>query len=208
MHRWSWRAAKVRIASSRCRLELRRLPQPQRLNFATTILLTDMATLEQLASEDGERALRKLEPGLWATVQEERVIYVSPRAAAWIEQSLPGAISQWNIEISPEEQFGDYVERFCGGEDLSYDHMFKDLRPAEDNVWELKTADLRMFGFFHRRDCFVIVEIDTAERVKKYSLYRGYMGAVVRFRESLDLDEPKCLIGASPYAAVSNYHQA
>jgi hypothetical protein len=78
------------------------------------------------------------------------------------------------------------------------------LRPAGDGVWELKTADLRVFGWFHAKDCFLGHCADTAERVKEHRLYTGYVGEVVRFRDSLPLDEPKYIPGEDPDAVVSN----
>jgi hypothetical protein len=37
----------------------------------------------------------------------------------------------------------------------------KCLQPVEDGVWELRTHDLRFFGWFWRRGVFVTAEADT-----------------------------------------------
>jgi hypothetical protein len=46
---------------------------------------------------------------------------------------------------------------------------------------------------------------DTAYRCKKFDLYAGYAGEVVRFRNALDLDEPKFIPGDDPNAVVTNF---
>jgi hypothetical protein len=78
----------------------------------------------------------------------------------------------------------------------------------DEGVWELKTADVRLFGWFHQFDCFVGVVIDLKYRVQEYKLYSGYMGEVIRFRDNLDLDEPKFIPGGEPVNVVSNFYPA
>ncbi|MBI2720372.1 MAG: hypothetical protein HY245_02890 [Rhizobiales bacterium] len=111
----------------------------------------------------------------------------------------------WNIELSPAEQLDVLLAIFASGQVLTYGWDFKPMMPVGDAVWALKTADVRIFGWFLRRDCFVGVVGDFAYRVKGRDLYRGYKGEVVRFRNSLDLDEPKFIGGDDPNVVVSNF---
>jgi hypothetical protein len=75
-----------------------------------------------------------------------------------------------------------------------------------DGIWELKTEDIRIFGFFHKKDCFIGVVADDATRIKTYDLYHGYANVNCRrFREAIDLDNPKCVLGDDPNAVVSNF---
>jgi hypothetical protein len=76
---------------------------------------------------------------------------------------------------------------------------------VQDGIWELKTADLRIFGWFNVLDHFVGAAADTTDRVKQHNLYYGYAGETARFRDGLDLDPPKFIPGADPNAVVSNY---
>jgi len=161
-----------------------------------------MATILDLSASGN---LVKLDPGLGRRLQEDRMIYLSPQLANWMGVVLPTLSSQWNIEMSPLEQLDAYVEVFASGKVLTYPHSLKPLNHLGQGVWELKTADLRIFGWFHRRDCFIAHRCDTSERIKEFNLYPGYVGEVVRFRDLLPLDEPKSVEGEDPRAVVSNF---
>lgn len=139
-------------------------------------------------------------------VQEFREIYASPTLHEWIEQVLPSLSSELGIELSPSEQVVALAEIFCGGERLSYGRQFKPLTHITDGVWELKTPDVRIFGWFHRKDCFVGAVADDATRIKKIGLYYGYANVTTKdFRNALDLDIPKFVPGDDPHAVVSNF---
>ncbi len=161
-----------------------------------------MATLLHLASQG---KLVKLDPMLQQRVQEERVIYMSLALLDWMDKSLPKLLSQWNIEISPQEQLAAFVEIFASGKVLNYRHQFWPLNNLGSGVWELKTADLRVFGWFPSPDCFIAHRADSTERIKRHKLYAGYVGEVVRFRDQLELDGPKFIEGEDPRVVVSNF---
>ena len=72
-------------------------------------------------------------------------------------------------------------------------------------MWEIKTADVRVFGWFYRQDQFIALVGDEAWRVKEYKLVRGYTDEVVKYREGLNLDEPKYVREKDPNYVVSNF---
>jgi hypothetical protein len=149
--------------------------------------------------------LSRLDAQLDPPRQELRMLHAGPKLVAWISDIVPTLESTWKIEQSPAEQLDDLMQVFCSGDPLTYEWHFKSLAHVADGVWELKTADLRIFGWFHEKDCFIGVK-DTADRIKKHHLYEGYSRTeVVGFRNSLDLDEPKFVPGDNPHAVVSNY---
>jgi hypothetical protein len=151
-------------------------------------------------------ALFRLDAGLDPGVQEFRQIYTSPDLRWWMESTLPGLVSSWNLELTPLEQLDGLINVFCSGDTLTYGQQFKPLTHVKDGIWELKTADLRMFGWFNRKDCFVGVVADDATRIKTYKLYKGYANVTTAgFRDALDLDEPKYVTGDDPHAVVSNF---
>lgn len=120
-------------------------------------------------------------------------------------QDVASLESNWNLEISPGQQLDDFLINYCLGEPLTYRHQFKPLRYRKDGVWELKTADVRVFGWFAQIDQFVAVVADTAWRIKEHGLYAGYAGDVDRFRDAIDLDPPKFVPGKDPKDVVSNF---
>ena len=161
-----------------------------------------MATVLELC-EAGK--LTKLDPCLDHRTMETRLWYVSPRLEAWLSNDLPKLGSSWNIEISPQEQLAVLVEEYAKGEFLSFQRSFHPIRHVGGGVWMMKTADLRIFGWFWKRDHFIGHCADLAERVKLIPLYHGYAGDVVRFREAIELDEPKFIAGVDPNDVISNF---
>jgi hypothetical protein len=75
-----------------------------------------------------------------------------------------------------------------------------------DGIWELKTADLRLFGWFLQKDCFIVSDIDDTGRIKQSNLYRGYCLQAVRRRDALELNEPKFIRGDNPDDVVSDWN--
>lgn len=161
-----------------------------------------MPTVLDLARSGG---LVRLTPHLGPREQEERIIYASPEFRDWLDTVLPGLGSDWAIEITPLDQFIDVHAAFATGECLYYGNHIKPLNPVSQGVWELKTADLRLFGWFPFRDCFIAHRGQQASLVKHRKLYSTYVEEVVRFREALDLNEPKFLPGDDPRDVVSNF---
>lgn len=166
-----------------------------------------MATIAEL---EGSGELHRFDPALDPDEQELRLMYTSSKLKEWVTNELPKLDSQWDVANSPEMQFEEYMDVYASGLPLTLDRQIKAfqpkvLEPIGDGVWYLKTPDLRVFGWFYAKDCFIGVVADTAERVKTYNLYQGYRGEVVHFRNALDLDEPKFIPGTDPDVVISNY---
>jgi hypothetical protein len=162
-----------------------------------------MATVVQL---DQQGALFKLDV-LEQHVQEFRQFYASPVLYEWITGTLPGMASAAGVELTPQEQIVALLELFCAGERLAYEFQFKPLAHITDGVWELKTTDIRIFGWFSRKDCFIGAVADDATRIKAYKLYHGYANVTTRgIRDTLNLDQPKFVPGDDPHAVVSNFN--
>ena len=118
---------------------------------------------------------------------------------------LPNLESRFGSEIAPIEQLDDFLGSYCAGEVLMFERQFRPLVHIDKGIWELKTIDLRLFGWFHRRDCFVCSAVDDATRVKSIPLYSGYRDQAVHDRSTLDLDEPKFISGDDPNDVVSAF---
>ena len=147
----------------------------------------------------------KLDASLDWDEQEHRLIYASNRLVARIQNELPQMDSVWKIELSPIEQLDGIVHAFCAGLPLTYGHHFKPLNPIRNGVWELKTADLRVFGWFEKKDCFVAWTLDLTDTIKRGNLYQGYVNETVFYRDRLALDEPKFIPGNNPHDVVSDF---
>lgn len=161
-----------------------------------------MSTILHLV--DAEQ-LVKLDPLLSWREQEERLIYALPNVINWLRDQLPQEISGWQIERSPIEQLDSFLEDYCSGRELVYGRQFHPFVHASDGVWVLKTPDLRLFGWFPHKDCFICSFGNTAHKVKQSNLYNGYVSQTAYVRDSLDLDEPKFISGEDPDVVISNF---
>jgi hypothetical protein len=150
-------------------------------SFSIYFPFLSMATLLNLSSGPSP-ALEWLDPALEEGTQELRYIICSPKLRTWIDQDLAGLVSTLGVELSPVEQLFTLVQEFCSDEPLTYGDVFKILRPREKGVWELKTPDLRIFGWFPLKNHFIAVVANDADFIKRHDLYAGISA------KSLDLE--------------------
>lgn len=160
-----------------------------------------MATIEELQKA---AKLVRIDVPLEDGQLPDRQFYGTPEFVKWLNDELPKLASNWNLDEDPAQQMDNLLAEFISGGPLEYDRRFKPWdKASEPGVWYLKTADLRIFGWFPRKDCFIATHADTAQRIKDHGLYAGYVGSVVRSRDALPLDEPKFINGANPDDVVS-----
>jgi hypothetical protein len=153
-----------------------------------------MATLAELV---GRQELVRLGGGLLPNEQVQGRLYAFPHVIDWFENVLPVLQSELGDgRQDPLEQVDDLVHDFVAGTNLDYWERSHSMRPEVPGVWELKTPDVRLFGWFHLRLTFVIAEVNTAFKCKKHDLYPGYRDSVIRRRDALDLNEPKFITGS------------
>ncbi len=162
-----------------------------------------MATIAKLEERD---EILRIESDVYRGMQPHRVMYGLPLFTQWMDDELPRIGRQWGGRLSPRDQVIDLFQRFIFGRKLRYGTEIHELRPAEKDVWELKTADIRIFGWFVERDIFIAVSGGDATFVKEKDLYHGFVGEVERNRNQLDLDEPKRIIGAEYDQVLSDAH--
>ena len=161
-----------------------------------------MATLATLVS-DG--SLLRWEVNLSPRQQIERILLLVPPLHGRLDETLAQSGSTWNIEETPAQQLDALTAVFVAGEPLAFGWQFKSLVHHQNGVWYLKTADVRLFGWFPCRDCFIATSIAGADLAKRLHLYRPLGDEVVRIREALPLDEPKFVPGDDPNDVVSNF---
>lgn len=157
--------------------------------------------------------LHKYDPDLPPNELEERTFLAFERPARWIVETLPTLAPDLDRELTPEQEFDALMANFCSGAELEIPRDFHPMRPVggsgnEQGVWELRTIDLRFFGWFPTKDVFVAVSAHPAKFIKDARIYPGLVLEVVGFRERLNLDEPKFIKGEDPNAVVSNYAYA
>ena len=136
--------------------------------------------------------------------QPLRLLYGTPQFIECLQGLLRGdEPSQRLGQTSPAEQVDDLFHSFLSGEPLIFTRQFRVVRAEENAVWELKTPDIRIFGWFMAKDCFVAVFGNWADTVKDHDLYRGYRIAIRRLRRELGIDATLCVRGVEPDDVLS-----
>jgi hypothetical protein len=156
-----------------------------------------MATIDRLLDDDGP--LTDVTVPLDRYEYQKRWIYGLPQFVKWLQEDVPRLrTGRLKSDLSPKEQVDHLLYRWITGKEMKYDKMFKDLIPAQDEVWEMKTLDIRIFGWMFMPCKFVAVFGDHADFYKRPNPTKNYSQAVrrvVRERDHLDLDEPKLETG-------------
>jgi hypothetical protein len=129
--------------------------------------------------------------------QPIRELFVTPDMGTWITDILPMLPTENGAARTPEEEFDDLLFNYISSEgEMRYGKTFKDLVPMQDEVWELKTYQLRIFGWFYRKDQFIAVRPARKAELKNGSdAYHKAIKLVLDTRAALPLDEPKFVGG-------------
>jgi len=140
-------------------------------------------------------ALHKIDVPLDAGELPLRLLYGFPEFVAWLANDLPKIQpGRMRSSDSPKEQLDYRFYQWVSGQEIQFDRMFKDLSLAADEVWEMKTVDLRIFGWIYRPCVFIAVFGDYADLYKPPNIRKSYGRAVTKVKEArrhLALDEPK-----------------
>jgi len=149
-------------------------------------------------------AIVKIDVDLAPRDQPLRLLYGTPQFIAWLRDVLDGAQPSRQLgHTSIAEQIDDLFYSFLSGEQLIFTKQFRVVRAEENAVWELKTPDIRIFGWFMAKDCFVAVFGNWADTIKDHDLYRGYRIAIRRLRRELGIDATLCVKGVAPDDVLS-----
>jgi hypothetical protein len=165
---------------------------------------TDQLLMPTIADVVNSGAIVRIDVDLAPPAQPLRLLYGTPQFIEWLRETLQGSQpSQLLGHASPAEQIDDLFHSFLSGEQLIFTRQFRVVRLEENAVWELKTPDVRIFGWFVAKDCFVAVFGNWADTIKDHNLYRGYRIAIRRLRRELGIDATLCVKGVSPDDVLS-----
>jgi hypothetical protein len=133
---------------------------------------------------------------------DEREFHALPSFMLFIKQILPAAApGVIAARETPRQQMDTLLRKWTAGKPMRQGRAFGIMRPATDSVWEMKTVDLRIFGWMHKPKCFVAVFGGLADDYKSQNgnppkeSYKEAMERVVWIRDRLGLDEPKFVTG-------------
>ena len=153
-----------------------------------------MATFENLKALEIQGILERVELPIRVCPAPSRYLFLTSRAYTYINEVLPTLSQTQMSEATPLEQVYSLFKRFVCGSELKYGdgNDIRDIQPSDLGVWELRTEDMRLFGWFPRYDVFICDAVDDASRIKEFNLYAGYR---VLVRDRMALSEPKFVDG-------------
>jgi hypothetical protein len=151
-----------------------------------------MATFDKLVEAGAlVRVMFRLPRGQF----HERKIYAYPECLEWMRNEVPTMVTgRIASAFTPKEQLIERLRQWKVGDPMVYGPMFHDMDPSSDGVWEIKTADLRIFGWMYRPRQFIAFRGGYADHYKeptKIKIYADERRDVVKARDALPLDGKK-----------------
>jgi hypothetical protein len=160
-----------------------------------------MSTIEELVLNG---AISRIEVEMTKRDQPLRLLYGTPDFIEWLATLTSGAEPKTRLgQATAAEQIDQLFYSYLSGMPLIHIRQFRCIRAERNAVWELKTPDTRIFGWFMKKDCFVCVFGNWADEIKEYDLYRGYRIAIRRLRRQLGVDDNLCVQGVNPFDVLS-----
>jgi hypothetical protein len=164
-----------------------------------------MATLGSLEKSGDLVRIEDPEPG----TQPWRCLYGTREFIKWLDEELNSfKTTVVGGEIEPIEQVDAVFSEFIAGENFDSERRFKKLSRRPDLfVWEFKTQDIRIFGWFPVKDHFICTYGDMKDEIELKNKYGRYMAQTEYFRQNLDLDEPKYIESGNYKDVLSDAHK-
>jgi hypothetical protein len=129
----------------------------------------------------------------------ERELYAYPDCLTWMRAEVPRMVTgRIQSNRTPAEQLINRLLDWITGEPMAYGRMFQDMLPRDKEVWELKTPDLRIFGWMYRPRKFIAVCGGYADHYKEPTKTKNYgddRDVVTKARDALPLDGDKFVTG-------------
>jgi hypothetical protein len=155
-----------------------------------------MATLPTLLDE---KKLIRVTVRLGRGQFHDRNLYAFPECVEWMRKEVPQMVTgREQSAFTPLEQLHERLRQWMAGDPMKYGPWFHDMHPRTDDVWELKTADLRIFGWMYRPLHFIAARGGYADDYKeptKTKTYAAEVREVVKMRDALPLDGDKYVKG-------------
>ena len=151
-----------------------------------------MATVAELASMG---VLIRHEGDLEAGEMPHRFVYYPASFEEWVLTVVSAQTRDRSRDLTPFEQVEQMLHDFIVKRPLRYGQDDRKLDPLNRHVWELKSEDIRLVGWFPARATFVAVCGGMRKDLKPFRAYTPLIDKACSFRDVLDLDPPKMLIG-------------
>ena len=161
-----------------------------------------MATIRELVDSGRLEEINSLEENELPM----RYLYGTPEFISWLDESLELIeFDPTYAELEPTEQVDALFGEYSLGHPFSTDRRFKKLASTPDHgIWELKTTDVRIFGFVPEKDKFVCCFGEDADIVKLKNSYGAFIARSRFTLNNLGLDEPPCIMSSEYKDVISD----
>jgi hypothetical protein len=156
-----------------------------------------MATFEKILED---RILLPVKVRLGRGQFYDRKMYAYPGSLKWMREIVPTLVSgRLNSAQTPAQQLILRLQQWLSGAPINKGPMFQEMKyPKDNDVWELKTDDLRLFGWMHQPKIFIVAAHGYTDDYKDPTKIKDYaddVRAVMRSRDAFPLDHPKFVKG-------------
>lgn len=161
-----------------------------------------MSTIARLISAG---TLKAVDLGLLDDELPERGLFGTSRLHSFIEGELL-RIQSRDAQLSAEEQVANLFGRYLTNRPLLLNSPIAPLRHLERGIWELKTLDVRIFGWFPARDTMIIDAGCETKLLKDEKLnYSGFIAQTEYVRKSLGFLAGDYILGDQPNDILTNF---
>ena len=161
-----------------------------------------MSTISNLLS-DGK--IKAVTLGLVDDELADRGLFGTTRLHSFLENDLP-AIQSRDAVLSAEEQLANLLGRYLTNRPLVLLSPLSPIRHLANGIWELKTLDLRVFGWFVERDSMIIDSGCDVKLLKSGKLnYSGFIAQTEYVRKTLGFSPTNCVQGNQPHDILKNF---
>jgi hypothetical protein len=135
-----------------------------------------------------------------------RRIFATPAFVEWLDKVLPTLESTTiGADSEPHEQIDAVFHDYVIGEHMVIGKKFKRLKYNPDlSVWELKTSDVRVFGWVPAKDVFICAYGDLKDEIELKNAYGKYIAQTHFARTQMNLDDPKVIESKEYYDVLSD----
>lgn len=130
----------------------------------------------------------------------DRKLYAYPECHRWMRQDVPRMVTgRIQSAQTPAQQLILRLAQWLSGDSINSGLMFRELKyPRDHDVWELKTDDLRIFGWMYQSKQFIAAVGRYTDDYKEPTKIRNYaddVRAVATARDALPLEGTKFVRG-------------
>ena len=120
----------------------------------------------------------------------ERMLYLSAKMEIWMDSVLPYLPRDRCAQMLPLEQVEAIFESYISDPHFSGVGLIQRISPTPKGVVEMKTVDVRIFGWFWRPGQIIVHHGGLKKNLKDTEAVNLIREDVVSYRNSLNLDHP------------------